>query len=142
MPLTSKVFTDETRKKTIVFCKKEAAATRRANNLKLAGVTILEVPLELDGKLSLKEIMRILYDDFNIGSILIEGGARVFSSFMDKSMVDEIHLFMSPIILGAGLNAFQFFNTMKVKDAKQFELNHHEILGHDLYYIFKPKTGH
>jgi diaminohydroxyphosphoribosylaminopyrimidine deaminase/5-amino-6-(5-phosphoribosylamino)uracil reductase len=38
--------------------------------------------------------------EFEINSLLVEGGSEVFSSFIDKNMVDELVIYISPKILG------------------------------------------
>ena len=38
--------------------------------------------------------------EFEINSLLVEGGSEVFSSFINKNMVDELVIYISPKILG------------------------------------------
>jgi diaminohydroxyphosphoribosylaminopyrimidine deaminase / 5-amino-6-(5-phosphoribosylamino)uracil reductase len=51
------------------------------------------------------ELKTILSDLFDRGlrSILIEGGSRVYSSFLAQGLVQRIHVFTAPVILGQGL---------------------------------------
>jgi diaminohydroxyphosphoribosylaminopyrimidine deaminase / 5-amino-6-(5-phosphoribosylamino)uracil reductase len=51
------------------------------------------------------ELKTILSDLFDRGlrSILIEGGSRVYSSFLAQGLVQRIHVFTGPVILGQGL---------------------------------------
>jgi diaminohydroxyphosphoribosylaminopyrimidine deaminase/5-amino-6-(5-phosphoribosylamino)uracil reductase len=45
--------------------------------------------------------------DFNVESLLVEGGARVAGEFLRQGLVDRLIIFRSPITLGsAGLNPF------------------------------------
>ncbi len=41
-----------------------------------------------------------------IASILVEGGAKNFSSFVKQDLFDDIILFISPKILGNGVKTF------------------------------------
>lgn len=38
-------------------------------------------------------------------TLYVEGGAEAAASFMRETLVDEIHLYRAPIVIGAGLNA-------------------------------------
>lgn len=42
----------------------------------------------------------ILYRQFKINSILLEGGGKLWSAFFAERLVDKLHLFQSPEILG------------------------------------------
>jgi diaminohydroxyphosphoribosylaminopyrimidine deaminase/5-amino-6-(5-phosphoribosylamino)uracil reductase len=55
-------------------------------------------------KLSLKRTLRKLYEA-NVGSILVEGGADVFSQFILANMVDELSIFIAPIKFSSGVPA-------------------------------------
>lgn len=46
----------------------------------------------------LHELMKVLYER-EIDSLLVEGGARTLSSFMEAGLVDEIYTFIAPKIL-------------------------------------------
>lgn len=46
----------------------------------------------------LPELMKVLHER-EIDSLLVEGGARTLSSFMDEGLVDEIYAFIAPKIL-------------------------------------------
>lgn len=41
-----------------------------------------------------------------ITSLLVEGGRGVFTSFLKEKLVDKIYYFLSPKILGRGLDSF------------------------------------
>jgi diaminohydroxyphosphoribosylaminopyrimidine deaminase / 5-amino-6-(5-phosphoribosylamino)uracil reductase len=48
---------------------------------------------------------------YNIGSILVEGGSRVFSQFIHDEMYDEINVFVAPRIMGEGVPSFSPMET-------------------------------
>ncbi len=41
-----------------------------------------------------------------VTSLLVEGGGKVFTSFLKEKLVDKIYYFLSPKILGKGLDSF------------------------------------
>ncbi len=50
---------------------------------------------------SLLNILQVLYLD-GITSILVEGGQKIFSTFIEEKLFDDIFLFYAPIFLGNG----------------------------------------
>jgi diaminohydroxyphosphoribosylaminopyrimidine deaminase/5-amino-6-(5-phosphoribosylamino)uracil reductase len=75
LPMMSFVFTDEYRDRTIVCCSAQAARQRKAETLREAGVQLLELPTDSDGRLHLPSLLRELSQRFQIASVLVEGGA-------------------------------------------------------------------
>jgi diaminohydroxyphosphoribosylaminopyrimidine deaminase / 5-amino-6-(5-phosphoribosylamino)uracil reductase len=68
-------------------------------------VRIYPFEMEKNGLLPLKQILLFLAKN-KISSILVEGGQRIFTSFMINGLYDKIHIFISPKIFGHGLPAF------------------------------------
>ena len=61
--------------------------------------------------------------EFEINSLLVEGGSEVFSSFINKNMVDELIVYISPKILGK--NAISSLNIKSpkiLKNATNFKI--------------------
>ena len=61
--------------------------------------------------------------EFEINSLLVEGGSEVFSSFINKNMVDELIIYISPKILGK--NAISSLNIKSpkiLKNATNFKI--------------------
>lgn len=51
--------------------------------------------------------------------ILIEGGARTISSFIDARAVDRLHVLVAPIILGSGLSGLALSPIAEMTDARR-----------------------
>jgi len=65
----------------------------------------LTVP-NTNGHLNLKSILRILADR-GIGTLLVEGGGELLTSFLTAGLADEIRLFIAPKLIGGkGANTF------------------------------------
>ncbi len=122
LPLGLKVFTDDNRKNTIICCKKEALESGKAKNLKIGGMNLFPFSTDEKGETDLKETLIALSKEYNIASILVEGGAKVYSSFAGSGLIDELHLFTAPIIIGNGISSFNSFHSFFVKDATQFRI--------------------
>jgi len=63
----------------------------------------------------IRDILSELYRR-NISSILVEGGASIFSQFTESNLFDEIYFFIAPIILGEGIAPFRDYKTNEIKD--------------------------
>lgn len=60
-----------------------------------------------DNSLSLSIVLKRLHR-LNIGSVLVEGGTRVFTEFMNKGLVDQVSIFIAPQLFSdKGIPAFE-----------------------------------
>jgi diaminohydroxyphosphoribosylaminopyrimidine deaminase / 5-amino-6-(5-phosphoribosylamino)uracil reductase len=77
----------------------EAAPSDRVEALRAAGAEVLALPGERRQRLlaALDELGRRA-----ITSLLVEGGAGLAGAFLDAGEVDELRLFVAPVLLGAG----------------------------------------
>ena len=78
-----------------------------------------------------------LYKNYNIGSILIEGGSSTLGSFYSSNIINKANVFISPKFLGDGNNATSPFNTNllinKISQSKKlFDINV-SIIDNDIY---------
>ncbi|MBL8587523.1 MAG: dihydrofolate reductase family protein [Methylobacteriaceae bacterium] len=64
------------------------------------GPGVIELPLR-DGALAPADIVAALAA-MGLKRLLIEGGARTVSGFVDAGMVDSLHLLVAPMIIGSG----------------------------------------
>lgn len=119
--LELEMFKDEDRKNTIVFCSDKAAKLRKADNLRLAGVSVIPVEMEDDKYVNLEIVLKSLKEMFSINSLLVEGGSKIYSSFLKKNLIDELKLYYAPITIGNGLRVFEGINSYYVKDAPKFK---------------------
>jgi diaminohydroxyphosphoribosylaminopyrimidine deaminase/5-amino-6-(5-phosphoribosylamino)uracil reductase len=71
---------------------------KKKEGLTKAGAEVIE--LEAEGeKVSLKKLMKLL-GDRKITSVLVEGGSELFGSMFDQGLIDKVHAYISPIIIG------------------------------------------
>jgi len=50
----------------------------------------------------LNDVLHKLYDNFHIKRVMVEGGARVLSKFIEEQLVDCLCVTIAPTILAAG----------------------------------------
>ena len=81
----------------------------------------------------------ILNDLFrrNIQSILVEGGAQTITSFLDSGLFDELHCYIAPKFLGAGLNIYQ--GGRSIENNFDLELVSMKSIDNDLSVIYRRK---
>ena len=72
---------------------------------------------EVAGELSLKWMLREL-GRRQIGSLLVEGGARLVTSFIKERFFDKLFLFIAPIIIGRGIEGIGDLQVEQLKNAR------------------------
>ncbi|GAB4378825.1 MAG: hypothetical protein Kow0042_27640 [Calditrichia bacterium] len=67
--------------------------------LKQSGATILHLPALENGWVNLEKLLANLYE-MGIRSVMVEGGARIISSFLRHHLADQMVLTIAPMLLG------------------------------------------
>ncbi len=132
--LKAKVFTSAERHNTMVFCRSTALTKPKATALKVSGVQVIPAGAGNGDYLNLRAILEQLVS-MNITSVLVEGGARVFSSFAQENLIDEMHTFIAPIAMGSGLHTFSSLSTPSLNAAKKFDIKSVTSVGTDVYIV-------
>ena len=70
----------------------------KSQKLKQIGCEIIDMKIE-NSKLNIKKIFSHLYK-LKISDLLVEAGGILFSNLIKNNLVDELHLFRAPIIIG------------------------------------------
>jgi len=129
--LSKKIF--NTGKAYTVLCTKRSSAAKNRKMIsetKERGVTVL---LMKDlSFLSFRRLLRRLYS-LGITSILVEGGGRTISSFVDSGVIQRLHLFIAPIMLGKGIPLFQRRKSLYISASESFSLKKTSKFNGDLY---------
>jgi len=107
-PLTSKVYTDEFRDKTIVVCARTEKNRKKIDRLEKKGIIVLSYKTTKD-LLPLQRIMRDLRKR-EITSILAEGGETVFCQFIEKKLFAKALFFIAPKFIGGGIPVVRGIN--------------------------------
>lgn len=100
-PERAKVFRARRRVILCVSSRVAAKKVRKAVRLERKGVTILQFAGR-SGMLSLAAVLHALYRE-GIGSVLVEGGGEVFAEFLRSGLIDELNVFVAPLLLGEGV---------------------------------------
>jgi len=81
------------------------AHQQKKSTLEARGARLFEIPPDENNDLSLPALLAELAD-MGIDSLMVEGGARVITSFLSKRLVDQFVLTIAPVFLG-GLPAVE-----------------------------------
>ncbi|MCB4204193.1 bifunctional diaminohydroxyphosphoribosylaminopyrimidine deaminase/5-amino-6-(5-phosphoribosylamino)uracil reductase RibD [Deferribacterales bacterium Es71-Z0220] len=126
IPLESELVTKFS-KNLVIFTKEESLNFEKCRILTDLGVQIFPCDT-MDSGLNLKTISRQLLD-LNIMNVLVEGGSKIFGSFIREKCADKLNLFVAPLIIGDGISSIQGVSFSNIADCikidnytqKQFE---------------------
>ncbi|MDZ7579716.1 MAG: RibD family protein [Deltaproteobacteria bacterium] len=85
-----------------IISHRESDGAKRESLVK-AGAIVVPCQTALDGKIDLQSLMRILVTN-EINILMVEGGARVITSFVGARLIDQFIITVAPKLIG-GLNA-------------------------------------
>ena len=94
-PLNTKLLKNLHERRVIIVTSKN---NTRSQKFKQLGCEVLEMKIE-NNKLNLKKIFTHLYK-LKISDLLVEAGGILFADLIKNKLVNEIHLFRAPIIIG------------------------------------------
>ncbi len=113
---------------------------RRRLSRRAPAASVLTVPAQAGG-VSLRAALVALARR-GIMHVLVEGGAETANRFLDDGLVDELILFISPKIIGAGVDAFRPRHAQRTVGRRRgaWRLTAKRSFGRDLMLVFR-KAG-
>jgi GTP cyclohydrolase II len=127
VPQTAKVFSEEA--PTMVFTTANADSQRRAELLS-AGVAVYDVaaaPGGVDLAATLAELHQA-----GVRSLMVEGGAGVITSLLASRLVDRLVVSVSPVIIGAGVEAVRELGVGRITDGLRLSNRNVNVIGEDV----------
>jgi diaminohydroxyphosphoribosylaminopyrimidine deaminase / 5-amino-6-(5-phosphoribosylamino)uracil reductase len=137
-PESVKIFAVNPEAKTLVVTTEKAASNWR-KNLALKKVEMLVLPAEQNGKVKLN----LLLDELGkreITGLLVEGGQGVLTSFFKEKLVNKIHVYVAPKLIGGAKNFTPLGNMDLVNMTQSLNLTYekYESLGKDVFFSAVP----
>lgn len=102
-PLTAAVLANGAAKGTILAVTRRAPADR-CDEARSLGATVLSLPEDTEGRVDLSALLAELRA-WDVGSVMVEGGAALITSFLCDRLVDRLAVCIAPKILGSGIEA-------------------------------------
>ena len=124
VPLDSKILQNQDSNQTIIVTSDDAKENKKEKLLSM-GVKIVEVSKNTNQKLLLlSEVLDQLNSDFDIKRILVEGGSKVITEFIENGFMDKMYVFFAPVYVGEkeGIPLFSTETAMKLNDSMKFIL--------------------
>ena len=120
---------------TIVFTTSTDGAALRA-----AGVEIVEVARDARGRPDIAAVLHALADR-GVTRLLVEGGASVHATFVNRGFADRLEVFRAPILLGgAGQASIEALAAISLDETPRFERVGRRKLGADMLESFEAKA--
>jgi diaminohydroxyphosphoribosylaminopyrimidine deaminase/5-amino-6-(5-phosphoribosylamino)uracil reductase len=90
-----------------------------------------------NGSLDLNELASLLFER-GITGVLVEGGAHTHAAFVKAGLVDRIHLFIAPKLLGEGPSWLADFGIRRLEQAPSWQRTGVKTHGPDLEIVLEP----
>ncbi|MBM3556581.1 MAG: RibD family protein, partial [Alphaproteobacteria bacterium] len=108
------------------------ADPERRRIFQAAGVELIDVGLDGAGRLDLTEAM-VKLGEKGLTRLLVEGGGHLAASLVMADLIDRIHWFRSPLVIGGdGVPALAGLGVHRLADATRFRGVRVERVGHDV----------
>lgn len=127
-----KLFNSNADNKTIIATGVEnQQKKKRLEKFKNLGVQVIYTKKNSTGRVDLQSLLKKLSKK-GISSILVEGGSKVFSSFLKQDLFDDIYLFISPKILGDGIRTFSEVSFNKISKSIKLKIEKNQLIENDI----------
>lgn len=125
---------------TIIASSKRAIAKHRpvVDVFRSRGIRVLECTNDVRDRVYLPVLLKELLA-IGVTSLLVEGGANVFSEFIEQGFADRVDLFIAPTLLGAGIGSFRSLKPRTLPDAHRFSIDENTLVGGDVHLLLRPR---
>ena len=134
IPPESRLIRNEEKGKVIIFTSKRTGKRKIEELIKL-NIRVEQVD-EQNGKLSLFQTVNKLKES-GINSLLVEGGARVITSFIEDDLYDDLEVCISPKILGTGIRATTDHFKAQIRYENQMKLLKMKSINDDVWLHYR-----
>jgi GTP cyclohydrolase II len=107
-----------------------ASSPERRADMRRRGVSVVVVPAGSEG-VDLTAALEALFDD-GIRSVLVEGGARVITSFLSLGLADRLVVAIAPRLMGSGTDAVNDLGITEVASSIRLERRAVHVAGEDV----------
>jgi diaminohydroxyphosphoribosylaminopyrimidine deaminase/5-amino-6-(5-phosphoribosylamino)uracil reductase len=94
---------------------------------------------ECAGHLPLRALLERLAEERQVNELLVETGAGLAGAFMQQGLVDELVVYMAPMLMGSSARPMFDWPIANMADSRRWQLIDQRILGEDLRLTLRPK---
>lgn len=132
LPPDLKIFKKNNDKKTIlVISESGLKKKKKIAQFEKNGVKILTVKKNHNQKIHLKSLLSQLAK-MNITSLLVEGGSKVFTSFIKQKLFDDVVVFIAPKLIGDGIPLIGNLGINHINKTYNLKLKSFEVIANDI----------
>lgn len=130
IPPEANLLRGEQRAKTLIFTTPAHDPARRAR-IEAGGTAVQVVAADPQGWVDLPAVLREL-GSRGISSLLVEGGAGVFTGFIRQRLFDKLSIYIAPIIIGAGIEAVGDLGVRKISQAVRLQHTVYQVVNQQI----------
>ncbi len=119
IPLDAHVINDENTSDTIIVTTAKAPKDK-IDSIRKTGAQVWIVDETVQGTVDIGKLLKKIYDN-NMISVLVEGGRKVFTSFLGQREVDKIVIFIAPRVFGKGVESFGYLEDSHILSPDSFK---------------------
>ena len=141
LTLKSKLVTTA-RETPVLILTGSSAPQDKCENLRNSGVEVLAIELDRNGQLDALAVANEL-GRRRMTNVLIEGGSHLLGSFFDAELIDEVHVFIAPKLVGGtdALTPVSGTGSDSIPNLSSLDATSIERLGDDVYITGVMKRG-
>lgn len=131
LPLSSQLAAVGPDRRTLVATS-ERAPVGKQRQLEGQGVEVLRLPSYADGRVDIEALLATL-GTWGVADLLVEGGATLNATLLQRRLVDKAVVFVAPKIIGGdGINGVAAFGVATMEDALQLYGMTSQSVGEDV----------
>ena len=137
LPLDSAIVQSASRVATLLFCTQSDEAHPQSNRAQLAerGVEIIGLSDTPSHRIDLSQMLSVL-SQRAIDTLMVEGGAKIITSFIRENLWDDMVIITAAKIIGDGVSAVGDLNIRDMDDVVHPRVSSVEIMGHEVVWRF------
>jgi diaminohydroxyphosphoribosylaminopyrimidine deaminase/5-amino-6-(5-phosphoribosylamino)uracil reductase len=124
LPADLFLFNDQYKEMTYLIVPENTQTSVKAN--------IIYVPRDSAGNVDVEQMCKILYDEYMVTSLYVEGGSKVHTSFLKSNSFNRVSFYIAPKILGSGNSSIKDLSINKMTDSLELTSVEHIPLGSDI----------
>lgn len=129
LPLGARLLAPDPHAGRVLVFGSAACSRERRRELEAAGASVVLTEPDANGRVELVQALEVL-GQRGVGSVLVEGGAKVLTSFLQARLAQRAEVEVAPLWLGAGAtSAFCDLNVAELRQALRLERMQVESLG-------------